>query len=45
MGYDQARMDALLGLDGKEEFVIYLAATGKVEPGQDAKSERSPSPK
>jgi len=45
MGYDQARMDALLGLDGKDEFVIYLAATGKVEPGQDAKSERSPSPK
>jgi SagB-type dehydrogenase family enzyme len=45
MGYDQARMDALLGLDGKEEFVIYLAATGKVEPGQDAKSERSSSPK
>ncbi len=38
MGYDQARMDGLLGLDGKEEFVIYLAATGKVEPGQDTKS-------
>ncbi len=44
MGYDQARMDALLGLDGKEEFVIYLAATGKVEPGQDSKS-GSPSSK
>ena len=43
MGYDQARMDALLGLDGKEEFVIYLAATGKVEPGQDAKSGSSSS--
>jgi len=29
MGYNQARMDALLGLDGEDEFVIYLAATGK----------------
>lgn len=45
MGYDQARMDALLGLDGKDEFVIYLAATGKVEPGQDAKSAKSSSSK
>jgi SagB-type dehydrogenase family enzyme len=38
LGYDQARMDALLGLDGKEEFVIYLAATGKAEGGRDAES-------
>jgi hypothetical protein len=45
MGYDQARMDALLGLDGKDEFVIYLAATGKVEAGQDAKSAKSSSSK
>ena len=29
MGYSQTRMDALLGLDGKDEFVIYLAAVGK----------------
>ena len=29
MGYNQSRMDALLGLDGKDEFVIYLAAAGK----------------
>ncbi len=29
LGYDQSRMDALLGLDGKDEFVIYLAAAGK----------------
>ena len=29
MGYNQSRMDALLGLDGKNEFVIYLAAAGK----------------
>jgi len=45
MGYDQARMDALLGLDGKEEFVIYLAATGKAEAGRDAESERNSSSK
>jgi len=29
-GYNQARLDALFGLDGKDEFVIYLAAAGKV---------------
>ncbi len=29
MGYHQGRMDALLGVDGTDEFVIYLAATGK----------------
>lgn len=29
LGYNQARMDALLGIDGKDEFVIYLAAAGK----------------
>lgn len=38
MGYDQSRMDALLGLDGKEEFVIYLAATGKADAGRSTKS-------
>ena len=27
--YDQERMDTLLGLDGNNEFVIYLAAVGK----------------
>ncbi|MNN14865.1 Nitroreductase family protein [compost metagenome] len=27
--YDQKMMDELLGLDGDEEFVIYLAAVGK----------------
>lgn len=27
--YDQNRIDQLLGLDGDEEFVIYLAAVGK----------------
>lgn len=29
LGYNQARLDALIGLDGKDEFVIYLAAAGK----------------
>lgn len=29
--YDQARMDELLGVDGDEEFAIYLAAVGKVQ--------------
>ncbi len=28
--YDQARADALVGVDGEEEFVIYLAPAGKV---------------
>ncbi len=27
--YEQKGMDRLLGLDGEEEFVIYLAAVGK----------------
>jgi len=29
--YDQERMDALLGVDGSDEFTIYLAAAGKVQ--------------
>lgn len=28
--YDQARMDALLGVDGDEEFTLYLAPVGKI---------------
>ena len=28
--YDQEELDALLRLDGEEEFVIYLAPVGKV---------------
>jgi len=27
--YDQEKMDALIGVDGEEEFTIYLAAVGK----------------
>ena len=29
--YDQAKMDAILGLDGSEEFAIYVAPVGRVE--------------
>lgn len=29
--YDQDKMDALLGVDGKEEFVIYAAPVGKIQ--------------
>lgn len=29
--YDQEKLDELLGLDGEEEFVIYLAPVGKVK--------------
>jgi len=28
--YSQARMDAFLGIDGKEEFALYMAPVGKV---------------
>ncbi len=28
--YDQDLMDALIKLDGQEEFTVYLAAVGKV---------------
>lgn len=34
--YDQQAMDALLGLDGNEEFVIYLAPVGKLEADKPA---------
>ncbi len=30
LGYDQARLDAMLGVDGENEFVVYLAPVGKV---------------
>jgi len=29
--YDQKKMDTLLGVDGKEEFTIYIAPVGKIE--------------
>ena len=28
--YDQERLDALLGVDGEDEFVIYLAPVGRI---------------
>ena len=30
-GYDQEKVDALLGLDGRDEFTIYVAPVGKVD--------------
>ncbi len=39
LGYDQQRMDSLLCLDGREEFVIYAATAGRLPPssvGQEA---------
>ncbi len=38
MSYDQSRMDALLGVDGRDEFAIYLAAAGKPIEETDAPS-------
>ena len=34
--YDQERMDGLLGVDGEDEFTIYLAPLGKAPPALDA---------
>lgn len=31
--YDQTKMDALIGVDGEEEFTLYLAPLGKVDQG------------
>jgi nitroreductase len=30
LAYEQKMMDALIGVDGKNEFTIYLAPVGKV---------------
>lgn len=35
LGYSQPHMDALIGVDGKDEFTVYMAAVGKVK--QDSK--------
>ncbi len=32
--YDQAKVDRILGVDGKEEFAIYVAPVGKVAPAE-----------
>ena len=31
--YDQEEMDKVLGVDGRDEFVIYMAPVGKVDQG------------
>ncbi len=31
--YDQVKMDAVLGVDGEDEFTIYVAPVGKIEEG------------
>jgi SagB-type dehydrogenase family enzyme len=31
LGYDQTAIDEFVGVDGKEEFVIYLSPAGKIE--------------
>lgn len=31
--YDQVKMDAVLGVDGEDEFTIYVAPVGKIEKG------------
>jgi len=31
--YDQAEMDAVLGVDGEDEFAVYVAPVGKIEEG------------
>lgn len=33
--YDQEKLDRLMGIDGEDEFVVYLAPVGKVKAGQD----------
>jgi SagB-type dehydrogenase family enzyme len=33
LAYDQKMMDGLIGVDGENEFTIYLAPVGKVQPG------------
>jgi len=34
LAYNQAKMDALIGVDGKEEFAIYMAPVGKKVTGE-----------
>ena len=31
LGYNQVELDNLLGIDGKDEFAVYMAAVGKLE--------------
>lgn len=33
LGYNQAMLDALIDVDGKEEFTVYMASVGKIDAG------------
>jgi SagB-type dehydrogenase family enzyme len=35
LGYEQQAMDALLGVDGRDEFTIYLATVGRIDSGAE----------
>jgi SagB-type dehydrogenase family enzyme len=35
LAYDQASIDALIGVDGKDEFALYLACVGRLAKGED----------
>lgn len=37
LGYHQHAMDQLIGVDGRNEFSIYVASTGKIAPGKTEK--------
>jgi len=36
LGYHQQAMDRLIGVDGKDEFAIYVASAGKIKPRRNA---------
>jgi len=37
LGYSQPHMDALIGVDGKDEFTVYMATLGKVKQDSEEK--------
>jgi SagB-type dehydrogenase family enzyme len=37
MGYNQDKLDKLIGVDGRDEFTVYLAPVGKVKAEVDSK--------
>lgn len=39
--YDQGKMDLILGVDGKEEFAIYVAPVGKIKSGTSLRKSQS----
>lgn len=36
LGYDQTKLDRLIGVDGRNEFTFYLASVGKIGPATSA---------